>query len=991
MASYQQIQHQFRAPFESPAKIFAKLKSKLQRPTVEDYSDDECRADEFHGAQCTPKKRTDSHNTDRTGVFSPLRGQRIGEVTAVTLSPISSPQKSLPYKTNCELLYDVDTNLPFNPACRRRPFMESTTVCNTKTTAPQTHMDGSHTRTRPADDFALCERVDLENAVPHFISPKSVFSPMKKRLRKRKSDNRHFNKSNSTSDVDYVHYTQKERKISPVFREDDHIRSTKNVEPFSQDLTPEHNGCAVETLPQSLMNPAKMFAYLKERENQRDQRVEAVWDIQSEARVGPDSATSPVDGVQCSDTGSTDEDLSHDSVSDVPLQPILLEDPIVLNSPRISIPKSQETVCRRTKWPRSHIFPTENVIHLRKWFLRGSRKGLFVDGIHREKNIPWNSNIIVERVSSSVLKTVSSRVYILVGKMDLDAPSQFPKWFLKHFVKGFPSNWKELYEKYLSQSNGKLRKSSEEQTEKTGQKLKANLNQSLKRQEQQQKICTTQSCPSSAYSMKVSRSGRLIKPPLDYWMGGRVMVDADMNVTVYEHYDTTIIEPVTTSVSPELYFSTKPHKQTAPGNNVCEQHKSSPKHQLQRKVKASQRKPRQNKGTADIKKSPSPQNTKTTTRITRSSQNGPTTEKNDEDTDSPESKITKKSGTKTKPVRTRNRSESSLRSPPSDISTSSQPVIKKNRVIKKTKDKYTDKSKKNVRSRSSQSSNSSQERETRTCKSQTKPLNNVKTHQKRKTKTPSPKSTQAATLKAPQPKRTRKKILVAVLCHPKYITGYWAKVAMMVGTRSAEECHKRHTSISTAKMSPKRERKTKKAPLKEKANPVISARVGTLRRKQQVRDFLEMMPKEDMDDVFSSAYMQSKRIEVPSICTNEDHKFSMLDQEPVTPRPAGFPEAKTPQCLHITPGMIGSSSRNYDDKFVYQLQKRMKNHYQFNVEKHAKKAKASFTPSASVKKAIRRCVNTENDTFVVWEMFPDQEEAQADSGEEEDFYFSEND
>ena len=35
----------------------------------------------------------------------------------------------------------------------------------------------------------------------------------------------------------------------------------------------------------------------------------------------------------------------------------------------------------------------------------------------REDKIPWNSNVIVERVSNYTVKTVSGRVYILVGKM----------------------------------------------------------------------------------------------------------------------------------------------------------------------------------------------------------------------------------------------------------------------------------------------------------------------------------------------------------------------------------------------------------------------------------------------------------------------------------------------------------------------------------------------------------------------------------------------
>lgn len=53
------------------------------------------------------------------------------------------------------------------------------------------------------------------------------------------------------------------------------------------------------------------------------------------------------------------------------------------------------------------------------------------------------------------------------------------------------------------------------------------------------------SCPPVfASSTKVSRSGRLIKPPLEYWKGGRVILDAHMNVTVFEGYDTSICNPV---------------------------------------------------------------------------------------------------------------------------------------------------------------------------------------------------------------------------------------------------------------------------------------------------------------------------------------------------------------------------------------------------------------------------------------------------------------
>ena len=44
---------------------------------------------------------------------------------------------------------------------------------------------------------------------------------------------------------------------------------------------------------------------------------------------------------------------------------------------------------------------------------------------------------------------------------------------------------------------------------------------------------------SPAGNIQYSRSGRLIKPPLDYWRGGRVILDSDMKVTIHEDYAAT--------------------------------------------------------------------------------------------------------------------------------------------------------------------------------------------------------------------------------------------------------------------------------------------------------------------------------------------------------------------------------------------------------------------------------------------------------------------
>lgn len=52
---------------------------------------------------------------------------------------------------------------------------------------------------------------------------------------------------------------------------------------------------------------------------------------------------------------------------------------------------------------------------------------------------------------------------------------------------------------------------------------------------------------------KVSRSGRLLKPPLEFWKGARVIVDSDMNVTIQDSYlsaPSPLVVSVKTSVCP---------------------------------------------------------------------------------------------------------------------------------------------------------------------------------------------------------------------------------------------------------------------------------------------------------------------------------------------------------------------------------------------------------------------------------------------------------
>lgn len=48
----------------------------------------------------------------------------------------------------------------------------------------------------------------------------------------------------------------------------------------------------------------------------------------------------------------------------------------------------------------------------------------------------------------------------------------------------------------------------------------------------------------------------------------------------------------------------------------------------------------------------------------------------------------------------------------------------------------------------------------------------------------------------------------------------------------------------------------------EKKEAVITAKVGTLKRKQQMREFLEQLPKDNHDDIFTATPFQSRRVQV---------------------------------------------------------------------------------------------------------------------------------
>ncbi|XP_032355416.1 mis18-binding protein 1 isoform X2 [Etheostoma spectabile] len=1168
MASYHHVLLQTNKRFESPAKVFAKLKSKVEREICSKEgtftSDDPlCNFNvsnltEKHGAVFkSPKKGAESTWIAEQHKENQRYGSYRNQAQALTLSPITSPQKTLGYlysDISSDHVEEMPPGTITGHGCtpRKRTFLESTAVSCPSSRVNKTQMHTKPPQIRDSGGFEVTSRTPVklqpvesgrasseldDGCAPldKLMFPAYMLSPTRKRL-KRKWEPQDFMKvSSSTKEDSNGSISQpQQRKTSSAASEDKGtcIENVANIRGISDDPSDmnqfTHNSVFSSLRPIAMkrcnvyvecippMSPAKMFAYMKAREMKTEQHEVSKVSGNSmdpfggnfrQSRDTPPSTAhnmgemgdiafssvpesvvpvkwSRVQPANCQADTDPPEDVLSPAVSP---QPVLLEDPLVLNTPRISIPKKQEAVFKRKKCPQRTKFPSEGVIYLQNWFLRKNSHGLFVDGTHQAENTQWHSNLIVERVSSSVVKTVSGSVYVLVGKMNMKVDSDFPKWLLKKFASGFPPDWKALYERFLSESRDdpsrETKRTSKGRSLFSETKSETPSNIHAVKRHRQKSLKTCNSCPPALLSSKVSRSGRTIKPPLEYWKGGRVILDAHMNVTIHEGYDTSICIPVTTTVS--MRASQKPARVFLPcseGLQQCESPRDVEASVPLRRVKAPVRKCNRANIEPEEKPSYSPEapvetlsspeewsgrqtrsirrrvatvqtlyvdnvpqkqskSLKSSTRRskqqthdspeewsgrpTRSSRRRPATVQTLYVENVPQKlSESEKSSTKRSKQQTENPTGTSLRvfgrkqavqastESVNDTASSDEQVIGRKKTgreaHRKRGKRVLNKSQPSHMFPSSDSPNASEESEnemrkrTRVTKqnnkqskctnstSPAKPLPKLTQSNKK------PKANQgnaAISQEQDADKWTEAELMKlqeAVSYYPKHLAGFWEKVARVVGTRSAEECHSQHTSLGTSQTPAKRAKKKQKEKVeapKDPDHPVISARVGTLKRKQQVRQFLDTMPREDVEDVFSSAAMQNKRFEMPSICPS-DHDFTLSDMEPLTPMSKVFPEVKTPQCLHITPGMMGSPNRTNDDKYVYQLQKRMKKN-QFNVCKHAPSSK-SFTPTPSTKQTMRRCGNTENDTFVVWEMFPGNNGTLSES-EEEDFYFSDND
>lgn len=255
MASYHNLLQHSKPRFESPAKVFAKLKSKVQREGIS-ARDGTFTVKDPLGFK-SPRRRAKSTDWMNDELKENQRsGSYRNEAEALTLSPISSPQKTFnnPYPDNSRHVEDMAPLAELGHGCspRKRAFLESTAVSHPSflVNRRRIHSEPPNIRglvtsrtpvkTQPVESDCV-NSVFEEAPLDKLVSPAAyMLSPARKRLKKRTWEQQEFNKvSSSTKEVSSETISQpQERKSSCTFSEEDNntcMEDLGHVRGFSAD------------------------------------------------------------------------------------------------------------------------------------------------------------------------------------------------------------------------------------------------------------------------------------------------------------------------------------------------------------------------------------------------------------------------------------------------------------------------------------------------------------------------------------------------------------------------------------------------------------------------------------------------------------------------------------------------------------------------------------------------------------------------------------
>ncbi|XP_048586126.1 general transcriptional corepressor trfA [Nematostella vectensis] len=178
---------------------------------------------------------------------------------------------------------------------------------------------------------------------------------------------------------------------------------------------------------------------------------------------------------------------------------------------------------------------------LKNWHLKAlkskSQCGVFVEGQRDEDPIGelWHSTIIRTRVNSRLVQTKSKSKYHLLGPMDEEATLSFgfSQKFVKSFRHGFPNNWEKLVQDHFKPLSSNDDSGKDKLLSKSGGKQRRPVLSMYKTPTRTQGKQIAETTPIEV-ELRRSRSGRLIKPPMAWWRGQRVVTDGLHNLTTID-------------------------------------------------------------------------------------------------------------------------------------------------------------------------------------------------------------------------------------------------------------------------------------------------------------------------------------------------------------------------------------------------------------------------------------------------------------------------
>ncbi|XP_032819544.2 uncharacterized protein LOC116947663 isoform X2 [Petromyzon marinus] len=185
-------------------------------------------------------------------------------------------------------------------------------------------------------------------------------------------------------------------------------------------------------------------------------------------------------------------------------------------------------------------------ITLKMWTIASvGATAVFVEGIRTDINVMWHSSVIVQRLSARQLKTKSGAIYSLKGPPNFPnrEPSVFPSAVYRKFADGFPDDWDKILTRHLAIHKTETRGAQPSERGESPAKDKARQTKtaSLTKRQLPKAPCT--------------RSGRHVRPPLDYWRGEHLITDpktGKVHVTAGGH-DYLLSHSITTPARKHLY------------------------------------------------------------------------------------------------------------------------------------------------------------------------------------------------------------------------------------------------------------------------------------------------------------------------------------------------------------------------------------------------------------------------------------------------------